>query len=155
MLTSVLFRQPFLQTEQTKLYQNFSIFWAFYFIYSFSLFFLDCICNFEVPTHLYFCIVSADTKNWQIRKEDIPKGIEHAGEGGFMPFGFSGVMAGAAKCFYGFVGFDCVATTGEEAKNPQRSIPVAIVLSLVIIFLAYFGISTVLTMMWPYYLQVC
>ncbi|XP_068975024.1 cationic amino acid transporter 3 [Bombus flavifrons] len=97
----------------------------------------------------------ADPANWRISVEDIPKNKPeiHAGSGGFMPFGISGVMIGAAKCFYGFVGFDAVATTGEEAKNPQRNIPIAIVVSLIIILMAYFSISTVLTMMWPYYDQ--
>ncbi|XP_074655740.1 high affinity cationic amino acid transporter 1-like [Tubulanus polymorphus] len=70
---------------------------------------------------------------------------------GFLPYGMSGVFSGAATCFYAFIGFDLLATTGEETRNAGRVIPIAVVLTLVICLTVYVTVSVIVTLMVPYF----
>ncbi|XP_074653949.1 high affinity cationic amino acid transporter 1-like [Tubulanus polymorphus] len=112
--------------------------------------------NLLVVLYVIVCgLFKVDIKNWTIPPEDVPPSSDpryENGEGGFFPFGFSGMMSGAATCFYAFVGFDVIATTGEEVQNPQKAIPIGIILSLTACFLAYFGLSAIVTLMTPYFM---
>ncbi len=68
----------------------------------------------------------------------------------FMPYGFEGVGAAAAIVFFAYIGFDAVSTTAEEARNPQRDLPIGILTSLVVCTVLYVAVAAVLTGMVPH-----
>ena len=61
-----------------------------------------------------------------------------------------GMLAGAAIIFFAYIGFDSVSTHAEEAKNPQRDVPIGIIASLLICTVLYIAVVAVLTGMVPY-----
>ena len=70
--------------------------------------------------------------------------IKSANYANFMPFGMAGVLAGSAAIFYAYIGFDAVATTAEECKNPKRDLPIGIIASLALCALLYALVALVL-----------
>jgi basic amino acid/polyamine antiporter, APA family len=68
----------------------------------------------------------------------------------FMPYGFPGVLRGAAYIFFAYIGFDSVSTHAEEARNPQRDVPIGIIVSLLLCTVLYILVAGVLTGMVPY-----
>lgn len=109
-----------------------------------------CVNILVVITVVVSSLGYLDVRNWKLPKDEVPHGY---GEGGFLPYGWSGVLAGSATCFFGFIGFDTIASSAEEAKNPRKNVPLSIILSLFISFLAYMAIAVVQTLLWPYYDQ--
>ncbi|MGI9123734.1 MAG: amino acid permease [Mycobacterium sp.] len=70
--------------------------------------------------------------------------------GGGSHYGWYGVLAGASIVFFAFIGFDVVATTAEETRNPQRDVPRGILASLGIVTVLYVAVSIVLSGMVSY-----
>ena len=77
---------------------------------------------------------SVDAANWQP----------------FMPFGWSGIVGGAALIFFAYIGFDAVSTAAEEAINPKRDLPIGILASLGVCTVVYMLVSALLTGIVPY-----
>jgi APA family basic amino acid/polyamine antiporter len=71
--------------------------------------------------------------------------VEPANWTPFAPYGWPGIMAAAAVVFFAYIGFDAVSTTAEEAKNPQRDLPIGIIASLVICTVLYLVVGFVLS----------
>jgi APA family basic amino acid/polyamine antiporter len=69
----------------------------------------------------------------------------------FLPYGFEGVLKGSAYIFFAYIGFDSVSTHAEEAKNPQRDVPIGIIVSLLLCTVLYILVAGVLTGMVPYH----
>lgn len=70
--------------------------------------------------------------------------------GDFGNFGYSGILRGSAVVFFAFIGFDAVSTAAQEAKRPQKDMPVGILGSLVICTVLYILVAGVLTGLVPY-----
>ena len=83
----------------------------------------------------------------RIRRDQL---LRHARSGARMHNGhLAGMLAGAATIFFAYIGFDAVSTQSEEAKNPQRDVPIGIIASLIICTILYIAVAAVLTGMVP------
>jgi len=65
-------------------------------------------------------------------------------------FGWSGVLRGASAVFFAYIGFDAVSTAAQEAKNPQRDLPIGMIASLLICTVLYILMALVMTGLAPY-----
>ena len=100
----------------------------------------------KVATVVIFIVIAGAFlwKNPQIASANwhpfIPENTGRFGE-----FGWSGVARGAASIFFAYIGFDAVSTAAQEARNPQRDMPIGLLGSLIICTILYIAVSTVLT----------
>jgi APA family basic amino acid/polyamine antiporter len=91
---------------------------------------------------IFLGVSHIDTANWH---PFIPPNTGVRGQ-----FGWSGIMAAAGVIFFAYIGFDAISTAAQESKNPQRDMPIGILVSLVICTVLYVVVALVLTGMVSY-----
>jgi APA family basic amino acid/polyamine antiporter len=102
----------------------------------------------KVIVVLFFIAVGVGHMN--VANYHLPPGGP-AGAGGFLPFGWGGMLGGAAFVFFAYIGFDAVSTTAEEARNPKKDLPFGIITSLVICTILYIVVVAILNGLVPFY----
>ncbi len=93
-------------------------------------------------------------ENWgmigEVGLNDKLEPLDESTRSNFTPYGFSGIMLGAAIVFFAFIGFDSISTHAEEAVKPQRDVPIGILASLFLCTALYMGVSAIITGMEAY-----
>lgn len=74
---------------------------------------------------------------------------KYVADGGYMPYGFLSIFQGAGIAIFAYSGFETLANSAEETKNPKKSIPIALFTSLTIVIILYVMASTALPYMVP------
>src|SRR5579859_4982363 len=92
---------------------------------------------------IVFAVKAIHPANWH---PFMPAATDNTGQ----HFGWSGVMAGAGVVFFAYIGFDAVSTAAQEAKNPQRDMPIGIIGSLLVCTVLYILVSGIATGVVPY-----
>ncbi len=95
-----------------------------------------------IALFLGFGVGHVHPSNWH---PFVPPSTGHFGQ-----YGWSGVLRGAGVIFFAYIGFDAVSTAAQEAKNPQRDMPIGILGSLAVCTVLYIAVSAVLTGLVPY-----
>ncbi|WP_022722836.1 amino acid permease [Rhodopseudomonas sp. B29] len=101
-----------------------------------------------IALFIAFAVTKVSPANWVTSTN--PNGDFIPPNAGTGVFGWSGVLRGAAVVFFAFIGFDAVSTAAQEAKNPQRDMPIGILGSLAICTVLYVAVAFVLTGIVPY-----
>jgi cationic amino acid transporter 4 len=96
-----------------------------------------CINLLVITFTIIYGYILADPANWHLPPLSANATVEDGvpDTGGFLPFTFNGVLAAGATCFFAYAGFDGIATSGEEAARPARSIPLATFFAMVLTLL--------------------
>ena len=79
-----------------------------------------------------------------------PEGMSTRHGQDFLSYGWNGVLTGAGVVFFAYIGFDALSTTAQEAKNPQRDLPIGMIASLILCTLIYVLMALVMTGVVPY-----
>ena len=112
---------------------------------------VSAICNVVVMVSLILIIVmgfvKGSTDNWF---HAVPEDSDH-GTGGYFPYGATGVFTGASLAYFSYGGFDAIACLGCEARNPQKDIPISMVLTFGLIMSLYMAVCGAITYVAPYY----
>ncbi|CAH1407597.1 unnamed protein product [Nezara viridula] len=107
----------------------------------------NCCCMTNLGLYILITLVSGSNLNFD--NWNLPPS-EECGQGGFLPYGLGSVFRGMSKVYISYLGFDGIANAGSEIRDPQRTIPLSMVVAVIIVTVLFTLNSFTYTLVWSY-----